>query len=272
MVDDPDANTGAHAAHLEGCAECKARFEAIGADARAVATLLAVPEVRVDVRGAYNRVISAPKAKPALGFRLPSLVPAWGPMRLAAVAVVALFAVVGFAFAASGLFVQPTKVQAVPITLNDVESLSQLANYGTLTWTTEPNLRVTTDASEATQVSGGINPPKVAKLPAGVSNTITYAAMSKAVATFKFSAAKAAESAKAHGKTLPNMPKGMDGATLTITIGPAVGEVYGNMNAAQTSTNANELQLPQLVIAKSASPTVTSTQVSVGDLESYILA
>jgi len=272
MVDDPDAKVGADAAHLDGCADCKARFESIAGDARSIAALLAVPDVRVDVQHAYDRVMAAPKAQPALGFRLPMLWPAFRPVRLALVAAVALFALVGFAFAASGLFVQPTRVQAVPITLNDVESLSQLAEYGTLTWTTQPDLRITTDAAEAKQVSGGITPPKVAKLPAGVSSTLTYVAMSRAVATFKFSAAKAAESAKAHGKTLPKMPAGMDGATLTVTIGPAVGEVYGNMNQPQASTKASQIDLPQLIVAKSASPTVTSTQVTVADLESYILA
>jgi hypothetical protein len=272
MVDDPDAKACADGAHLEGCAECKARFEAIAGDAKSIATLLAVPDVRVDVRRAYDRVMAAPKAQAGLGFRLPTWLPAFGPVRLALVAAVALFAVVGFAFAASGLFAQPTKVQAVPITLNDIQALSQLGEYGTLTWTTQPDLRVTPDAAEATQVSGGITTPKVAKLPAGVSSTVTYAGMSKAVATFTFSAAKAAASAKAHGTTLPKMPAGMDGATLTITIGPAVAEVFGNLKKPEASTTASQLDLPQLIVAKSASPTVTSTQVTVSDLESYIVA
>ena len=39
MVDDPDARAG-DAAHLEGCSECKGRFENISDDARSIATLL----------------------------------------------------------------------------------------------------------------------------------------------------------------------------------------------------------------------------------------
>src|SRR5438132_342466 len=76
----------------------------------------------------------------------------------------------------------------------------------------------------------GLQPPVVAQLPAGVSTTITYGAMSQAEATFTFSAAKAAAAAAAKGKTLPKMPAEMDGATLTIVVGPAVGEVYGNLS------------------------------------------
>jgi hypothetical protein len=94
--------------------------------------------------------------------------------------------------------------------------------------------------------------------------------MSQAVATFTFSADKAQAAAAAAGKTLPALPAGMDGATLTVTVGPAVGEVYGDMN--QQTSSANEINLPQLVIAKSAAPTVKSTQVSAQTLESYILS
>jgi len=34
MVDDPDARSGADAAHLEGCTECQGRFEVVSDDAR----------------------------------------------------------------------------------------------------------------------------------------------------------------------------------------------------------------------------------------------
>src|SRR5437773_7231737 len=64
----------------------------------------------------------------------------------------------------------------------------------------------------------------------------------------------------------------MDGATLTITVGPAVGEIYGNMNEPTTGSSTDQINLPQLIIAKSASPKVTSTQVTAQQLEAYILA
>jgi hypothetical protein len=270
MVDDPDARAGVDSAHLDGCAECKSRYDAIADDAHSIATLLSVPDAKVDVAAAYSRVMRAPKAQPALGLRLPFLRPVARPMQLAFVAAVAAAALVVVAFAAAGFFFQPTKVQPVPITLNDLQALSQLGEYGTLTWTTEPNLQVTPSGADATSVSG-LQPPVVSKLPTGVSSNVTYGAMSKAEAKFTFSADKAAAAAAASGKKLPAMPAGMDGATLTITIGPAVGEIYGNMSQ-PTSANATDLNLPQLIVAKSVSPTVSSTQVTTRMLEDYIVS
>ncbi len=271
MVDDPDAKAGTDADHLDGCAECQARFKTISDDASSIATLLAVPEARVDVRRAFGTVMRAPKAQPALG-RLPFLRPRTRPLTLMFVAAVAAAALVVVAFAAGGFFFQPTTVKAVPITVADIQALSQLADYGTVTWTKEPQLQATTSAADAAAIAGGMQPPVVAQLPAGVSTTVTYGGMSEAQATFTFSAAKAAAAAAAKGKTLPKLPAEIDGATLTITVGPAVGEIYGEMNKPTTGSSTDQINLPQLIIAKSASPKVTSTQVTAQQLEAYILA
>ena len=272
MVDDPDAKAGADAAHLDGCAECQARFKTISDDASSIATLLAVPEARVDVGRAFETVMRVPKAQPALGLRLPFLPPRTRPLTLAFVAAVAAAALVVVAFAAGGFFFQPTTVKTVPITVADIQALSQLADYGTLTWTKEPQLQATTSAADAAAIAGGMQPPVVPQLPAGVSTTVTYGGMSEAQATFTFSAAKAAAAAAAKGQTPPTLPAEMDGATLTITVGPAVGEIYGNMNEPTTGSSTDQINLPQLIIAKSASPKVTSTQVTAQQLEDYILA
>jgi hypothetical protein len=269
MVDDPDARAGADAAHLEGCAECKARFGRISDDARSIANLLAVPDARIDVSRAFAQVSQAPRSRPAL-VRLPVLRSPVRPMRLALVAAVMVAALSLVAFAYAGLFYKPSTVVAVPVTVADMQALSQLSNYGTVTWTQQPNLQVATSAADASAVAGGITPPVASNIPSGISTTITYGAMSQAVATFTFSADKAQAAAAASGKTLPALPAGMDGATLTVTVGPAVGEIYGDMN--QPSASANEINLPQLVIAKSAAPTVSSTQVSTQTLEDYILS
>ena len=270
MVDDPDARVGADASHLDGCAECKARFELIARDAGAIATLLAVPEPHLDVASAFARVSRAPRSQPAL-VRLPVFQSRVRPIRLALVAatMVALLAVV--AFAAEGLFFKPSTVTPVPVTVADIQALQGLQDYGTMAWTQQPQLQVATNASEASAAAGGIKMPVAGNVPSTISKTITYGAMTKAVATFTFNADKAKAAAAAQGKTLPSMPAGLDGATLTVTVGPAVGEVFGNLQQPQGST-ANEINLPQLVIAKSAAPTVTSTQVSAATLENYILS
>src|SRR5207249_10701474 len=259
MVDDPDARSGVDAAHLEGCTECQGRFQVVSDDARSIATLLAVPDTRVDVGRAFEHVMSERKSQPALGFfRLPMLGPTNRPLKLAFVAAVAAAALVVVAFAAGGLFFQPTTVKTVPVTVADMQALSQLADYGTLTWTKEPQFQATTSAADASALPAALQPPVVANLPDGVSTTVTYGAMSEAVATFTFSADKAAAAAARQGKTLPAMPEGMDGATLTVTVGPAVGEIYGNLNQNPSSASANSINLPQLIVAKSASPTAKS--------------
>jgi hypothetical protein len=269
MVDDPDARAGADAAHLEGCTECRSRLDGIAADAQAIAALLDVPDPKVDVARAYERVASAPRTAPVIPLHLPGNRPA----RFGLIAAVAAAALVIVAFAANGFFYQPTHVKTVPITVADVQSLSQLADYGTITWTKEPQLQVTTNAAEAAQIAGGMQPPTASNVPSGVSKTVTYIAMSQAQATFTFSAAKAQAAAAAHGKTAPAMPAGMDGSTMTITVGPAVGEVFGELNQPTSATASPEsINLPQLVVARSAAPSASSTGVNVTDLENFLLA
>ena len=269
MVDDPDARAGADAAHLAGCPECRARFDRISDDARSIATLLTVPDVHVDVSRAFAQVSRTPRSQPAL-VRLPVFRTPVRPMRLALVAAVMVAALSLVAFASAGLFFKPSTVVAVPVTVADMQALSQLADYGTVTWTQQPNLQVATSAADASAAAGGITAPVARNVPSGISTTITYGAMSEAKATFTFSAEKAQAAAAARGKTLPKLPAGMDGATLTVTVGPAVGEIYGDMQDNASSSNA--INLPQLVIAKSAAPTVTATQVSAATLENYILS
>ena len=166
----------------------------------------------------------------------------------------------------------PSSVTAVPVTVANLESLSQLSNYGTVAWTTEPQLQVVSSAAEAQSVSG-LQPPVVSNLPSGVSTNITYAAMTKAVAVFTFSAAKAAAAATASGKSLPALPAGMDGAQLTVTAGPAVAEIFGNLNTPSSSTKSiTAADLPQMIVIESNAPSVTSTQVTTKQLESYLLS
>src|SRR5439155_18722075 len=117
----------------------------------------------------------------------------------------------------------------------------------------------------------GLHVPVVGPLPNGVSSTITYAAMPEAVGVFTFDAAKAAAAAAKAGKTLPTMPSGMDGSKLTVTVGPALVEIFGNLNAG-AAENATQLNLPQLIVGASSSPVVTSTGVTAQELENYLLS
>lgn len=255
--------------HYSACAECQARYATLSSDAVAVAGALAVPEIKVDVASAFSRVRSAPEARPTFGIRLPIMRPSSRPVMgvLAAATVILALVVTGIA---QGLFFQPQSVQVVPVSVADLQSLSGLTDFGTLTWTTQPAPQLVTSAAEAAKVSG-LHVPVVGTLPNGVSTNVTYAAMPAAVGVFTFDAAKAAAAAAKAGKTLPAMPAGMDGSKLTVTVGPAVVEIYGNLNAGAAS-DPSQLTLPQLVVGASSAPVVTSSGVTTQQLEDYLLS
>jgi hypothetical protein len=270
MVDDPDAHGGADKRHLETCAECQARYGTVSKDALSISSLMTAPELEVDVASAFNRVRSAPAAQPRFGFRLPVMRPGSRPMVLAFATVAAAAALLVTAVAQGGGIFAPATVTPVPVKVADLQALSQLSAYGTLTWTKQPQPQVVTSAAEAKSVSG-LTPPTVASLPKGVSSTVTYAATTQGVAVFTFSAAQAAAEAAKTGKPLPKLPAGIDGAKLTVSVGPAVAEIFGNLNQAGAS-DPTQAGMPQLIVAKSDAPVATSTQVTVKQMEDYLLA
>jgi hypothetical protein len=272
MVDDPDAVAAPDREHFAGCAECKARFAGMEADAKTATALLATPETSFDANAAYRRMTAQP-ARPRFGFRLPILRPASRGM-VAALGLVVLVAVgVTAAVNVSNIF-QPQTVKPVPISVADLESLPDLSTYGDFKWTQQPTPAIGISKADAEKVAG-FSAPDASSLPAGVTaDQITYAATAEIVGTFTFSAAKAQAAAAAQGKTLLAMPAGMDGTTLTMTIGPAILELYGNVSAPSdgTTTDPTQIKLPQLVIGESKAPSVTSDGVSAQELESYLLA
>ena len=270
--DDADSLTESDNRHYSACADCQSRYATMAEDARVVAGALAVPDIKVDIASAFGRVRSAPAAQPRFGIRLPIVSPASRPVMglLAASFVVLALVVTGIA---QGIFFQPKSVQAVPVSVADLQSLSGLTDFGTLTWTTAPAPQLVTSATEAANVSG-LHVPVVGTLPSGVSSNVTYAAMPAAVGVFTFDAAKAAAAAAKAGKTLPAMPAGMDGSKLTVTVGPAVVEIFGNLNTgtAGTAPDPSQLSLPQLVVGESSAPVVTSSGVTTQQLEDYLLS
>lgn len=269
--DDEGALTASDARHYSGCAECQARYASFADDAKAVAGVLVVPDLKVDVVAAFNRVRTAPAAQPRFGFRLPIVGPASRPVMgvLAAAVVIVALVVTGVA---QSIFFHPSSLQPVSVSVADLQSLSGLSDYGTFAWKTEPTPQLVTSAAEAAAVSG-LTVPAVGTLPAGVSTTVTYAAMPQAVGVFTFDASKAAAAAAKAGKSLPAMPSGMDGSKLTVTVGPAVILVFGNLNkGAAANAKPTQLELPQLIVGASTSPVVTSSGVTTQQLENYLLA
>jgi hypothetical protein len=271
MVDEPDAHGGADARHLETCTDCKARYGTVSKDAQAISSLLTAPELKVDVASAFKRVRTAPAARPTFGLRLPMMRPGSRPVVLAFATAVAAIALLVTAIAQDSNTFTPQTLAPVPVTMADMEALSQLSAYGTITWTNQPQPQIVTSAAEATTVSG-LPAPKVATLPTGVSSTVTYAAMGQATAVFTFSTAKATAAAAQAGKTLPALPAGMDGAQLTVTVGPAVAEIYGNISKPSAGSDITQANLPQLIVGETTAPVATSSQVTVVQFENYLLS
>ena len=270
MVDDPDALSEAEGRHHTACADCQARLARMSEDARTIGTLLAVPKLEVDVPAAFKRVMSAPAAQPRFGIRLPVMRPASRPLIVAFAAALAAIALLATGLANDTNFFSPNSVTPVPVTVADLQSLSQLSAYGTMTWTQQPQLQFVTSAADAQRITG-LHVPATGELPAGVSRTVTYATTTKAVAVFTFSAAQAAAEAAKTGRTLPRLPAGMDGAQLTVSVGPAVAEIFGDLKAGST-TDPTQADFPQLIVGESSAPVASSSHVTVKQLEDYLLA
>src|ERR1700681_3402542 len=186
MVDEPDAHGGADARHLETCADCKARYSTVSQDARAISSLLTAPELKLDVASAFGGCRPPPAARPRFGFRLPMMRPGSRPLVLAFATAVAAIALLVTAIAQDSNTFTPQTLTPVPVTMADMQSLSQLSAYGAITWTKQPQPQIVTSADQAQTISG-LPVPKVATLPTGVSSTVTYAAMGQATAVFTFS-------------------------------------------------------------------------------------
>lgn len=185
-------------------------------------------------------------------------------------AAVAMLGLIVTAVAQGGFSSTPTTVKIVPVSVADMQALYQLSEYGTLAWKAQPQFQLVTTADQLP--AGSPAPPAAGYVPASVTSTgVTYLAVSAAEATFTFSKDKAAAAAAKSGRTLPPMPKGMDGAKITVTLGPAVAKIYGNLQAPPKGADITQAVLPQLVVAKSAAPKVASPDISFVDFQTYLL-
>src|ERR1700694_378434 len=122
MVDDPDAHTSADKRDLETWRECQARYGTVSKDALAISSLLTAPELKVDVASAFNRVRSAPAARPRFGFRIPVMRPGSRPLVLAFATAVAAIALLVTAIAQDSNTFTPPTLTPVPVTMADMQA------------------------------------------------------------------------------------------------------------------------------------------------------
>jgi hypothetical protein len=153
-------------------------------------------------------------------------------------------------------------VTVTPPTEGSVAGLPDLSQYGTTKVLEQGTTQTVLTADEATKLSGLTPPPAPADY---TGKTVTYTVVGESKVSFTFDAAKAKAAAAAAGKPSPVFPAGINGTTLTVTVGPAVAEVFGTISKSTDLSN-----LP-LIAGVAKPPVVTSTGASAAELENFLI-
>jgi hypothetical protein len=269
MIDEPLAASEADRRHLEGCSACQERRAGLAKEAGLASALLAVPVFEPDAPGALVRVRNLAAIAPAprrawarMSWSLPRMAPA-----LALVMALLVLGAASVAAAPSVLTIfNPNQgVKTVTVTQPSegaVAGLPDLSQYGTTKVLEKGTTQSVLTAAEAAKLTG-LTPLSA---PQGYADkTVTYAVVGQSKVSFTFDEAKAKAAAAAAGKPAPVFPKGIDGTTITVTIGPAVGEVFGTISKSTDLSN-----LP-LVAGVAKPPLVTSSGVSAKELENFLV-
>nr|WP_296073958.1 hypothetical protein [uncultured Actinoplanes sp.] len=255
LLDEPDGVADADRRHIADCPVCRSALATARDDARMVAEALDV-EVGPDVDAAWRRQ-TAMSGKIR---KFPRRAALRSPFVAGAAAAV-LLAGAGAAAAANWLPIFRTEqVAPITVTQQDLVRLPELSAYGTLTFTKRADIRDVPDAAAAREATG-LDVPRVARLPRGVTGPPAYKIGNRVAATFTFSARKAAEAAKAAGKPLPPPPPGLDGAEFRMTAGPGVAEVWTESRG-----------VPAMIVARVVAPTGYSPGVPFATVRDYLLS
>ena len=281
LLDEPAGVSDADRQHVAGCQQCLAGLAAARQDAVLVGAALTSGrdpdvDVDVDVAAAWQRLTTA---LPATGSehapaqvttgteRAPAQARA-GRVRallrrpvVAAVAVAVVFAGAGTAAANDWLQIFRTE-QVAPLSLSaaDLVALPDLSAYGELAVTGGPDVREVPDATAAASQSG-LDVPRVADLPRGVSGEPVYQVGEKVTATFTFAAMRAARAAAKAGTALPPPPPGLDGSSVRLVAGPGVAQLW------KSDTGA-----PALIVGRAVAPTAFSSGVPFQVMRDYLLS
>jgi hypothetical protein len=141
-----------------------------------------------------------------------------------------------------------------------MRQLSELSAFGELV--TPPDVRPSSVPDAATAAARtGLVVPRISALPTGVEGSPGYQVVDRQKAEFTFSAAKAAQAARARGVALPPMPASLDGTRLRVEGGPGVAVVW------QRSSGP-----PTLVVARVKAPTGQTQGASLAVLRDYLLS
>lgn len=227
--------------------------------------LLAMPPIAVDTEAGLGRFAATVErdrvgrgrvAVPAFRIAAPAK---WLAAAAAVVIVATTLAMTGVADSILQIF-EAKQFAAVSVTTTDLATLGQLSQFGTLTWSAQPNPRQVASLAAATAETG--LPAVSVTVPASIAATARYGVVPRTTATFVFDAALARASAAAIGRTAPPMPAKLDGSSLVFTGGPAIMVTYGNESQPGG----------MLVVGVAKAPTVGSDGATVAELQAYLLS
>jgi len=227
--------------------------------------LLAMPPLAVDtdrglarLAGAVQRTGArdARRARPAFMSAAPAK---WLAAAAGIVIVAMTLTMTGVADSILQIF-ETKQFAAVTVTTTDLQTLSELSQFGKLTWSAQPNGHPVASLAAATAETG--LPAISVTVPASVTATAQYGVVPRTTASFVFDASLARASAAAIGRTAPPMPAKLDGSTLVFTGGPAILVTYGTEG--QGSGN--------LIVGVAKAPTVGSDGASVAEIQAYLLS
>ncbi|HXA41558.1 MAG TPA: hypothetical protein VNV65_01460 [Candidatus Solibacter sp.] len=245
MQDEPLSTTGSEKDHYASCVECRQRAMTIATEAERASMLLAVPDVGVETQAALaqlRRSAASQKAfKPSLLASLRGVFVSGSnrsarPLAALALAITAMVVLVATGTAENFVKVfEPHQFQAVQVRPDSLRTLPDLSQFGTIHAAKAPTFTPVNSLADASSQSGlRLYAVGSGALPSRVKGGPSYVVMSTLQATFTFSSAKAQAWAAAHGKSLPAMPAGLDGSTLTVNAGPAVLALFGGSSDAIT--------------------------------------
>jgi len=226
--------------------------------------LLAMPPLTVDAEAGLARfaaTVERTGARPATRSIPPFVFARPAKWLAAAAAVVVVATTLTLTGVADSIFqiFETKQFAAVTVTPTDIKTLSELSQFGKLTWSSqaEPHQVATLAAAMSETGLPGIS----VRVPASVTAAPKYGAMAKTSATFVFDAATAQRSAAAIGRTAPPMPAKLDGSTLIFSGGPAIVITYGDEAASGA-----------LFVGVAKAPTVSSDGATVAELQAYLLS
>jgi hypothetical protein len=264
LIDEPAGVAEPDRRHVAECPQCLDRLAAARADSGLIGAALSTEgAAEVDLDAAWTRLSSATvtgsrAAGAPHASRARALV-----RRPAAAALAVAVVLAGASAAAANDWLQIFRTETitpVSITTSDLVALPDLSAYGDLKVTGTPNVHQVRDGAAAAAATG-LDVPAVTSLPRGINGEPVYQVGDKVVATFTFSADRAARAAAEAGQPLPPVPAGVDGSQVRLVAGPGVAELW-----------KSDSGVPGMVVGRALAPTAFSSGVPFETVRDYLLS